>query len=129
MTPDRHLARSRLLATSLGIGMAVATADCGGAAQHAAVTTTSKAPSTVTTIAGATRSAELAAVVNCLTAHGMTILERATAREVRAAFAALPNAGQQTVFEACSSTLPAKPRQKIQAVITGESPTTTTVAP
>jgi phospholipase C len=80
-------------------------------------TTSSTAPSTATTLAGSSGSGQLAGVVNCLRTHGVATPDGATAKQVRAGFAALPKAEEQSVFTACASSLPPKLRQKLQARI------------
>jgi len=128
MTADRSVTCSRLLTASLALGIAITTAACGSSSHALVATTTSTTRSSVTTAAGPSRSAKRAAVVLCLTSHGMDVPVAATARQIRAAVVALPVAQQQSLFTACASLLPPTLREKLQALIAQEE-STTTVAP
>jgi len=128
MTADRSVTRSRLLAASLVLGIAITIAACGNSSHALGATTTSTTRSSATTAAGPSRSAKRAAVVQCLTSHGMAVPVAATARQIRAAVVALPVAQQQSLFTACASLLPPTLREKLQALI-AQGGSTTTLAP
>ena len=128
MTANRHVTRARLLAASLALGMATTTAACGSSSHALVATTTSTAQSSVTTVAGPSRGTTRAAVVQCLTSHGMTVPIGARSKQIRAAIIALPVAQQQSLLAACASFLPLTLREKLQALI-AEEESATTVAP
>jgi phospholipase C len=77
-------------------------------------TTLTGTPTRATTPTAPSPARRLAAVVACLTAHGVTVPASATPAQFRAAFLALPPAQQRRVYAACASTLPAKLRQRLQ---------------
>jgi hypothetical protein len=108
MSANRRCARSSLLVASLGVSAAIAAAGCGPLPA-------APAPSPTATAGGSSGGAQRAPVVDCLQGHGVSLPPGATDKQVRAAFAALPAAQQQTVFAACASALPAKLRQQLQA--------------
>lgn len=126
MRADRRTTRRRWLVLCLGVGLALSATGCASPSHPAATTSAPRAPTT--TLAGASTSAERAVVATCVEAHGMTVPDGATARELRAAFATLPAAQQHSVFAACASLLPGRLRLKLQAQMAEET-TTTSMAP
>lgn len=88
-------------------------------------TTLTGTPTRTSTPATPSPASELAAVIQCLTTHGVTVPATATAAQVRAAFTALPSAKQRSVYAVCASTLPEKLRQKVQRYLAKQTTTTT----
>lgn len=137
MTVKRHIHRTVLLMVSAAF---VATG-CGSSS-HAAAPTTSPTVTTLPTTtstalsttkkAGALSTAEVAAILTCLKAHGVAVpasgAAQGTAKQVRVAFTGLPATQQQDVVTACGPLLPASLRQELQSRI-GQETSTTTVAP
>jgi len=55
----------------------------------------------------------------------VTVADGATAKEIKAVFVTLPLVQQQTAFSACGALLPPRQRLKIQALIAGETSSST----
>ena len=99
-----------VLALCAATGVTVTAAGCGGTPAASASPPGAKA--------GKTRPPVPADVVSCLNGHGMSVPAGATAKQVESDLSAMPAGQQQSVYFACSSLLPAKLRQKIQARLT-----------
>lgn len=104
MFTHRRFATSALLALGLMWGVAVTVTGCGGSPGATASTSPSASQA----------GGQLSSVINCLNNHGMTVPSGATAKQVEAAFKTLPPSQQQSDFNACSSLMSAKVRQRIQ---------------
>lgn len=119
MFANRRFAVSVLLVASLGAGVVISTAGCGGSSPASAPVTTTGAPPTAATPSETKQpkisQAVLQNVVNCMKSHGVTFPGAGvTAKEVKDAFRALSVARQQSVFAACGPALPANIRQAVQ---------------
>jgi hypothetical protein len=128
MPVSRRFALWVMLTASLGAGVAIAAAGCGGSSPAAsgspAVTASPTAPPSASASASASGSAVnaalLASVTNCLRSHGLAVADGALLKQVKVAFTALPLAGQQHDFTACGPLLPATIRQKVAQRIADE---------
>jgi hypothetical protein len=102
-------------------GVALGCAGCGGGSPGTPTATApaaSASPSRTPLATAVPRTADagslLASVAACLKAHGVPLPAGATAKQVKKAYRTLPLARQQSVLNACGSSLPASARQVIQ---------------
>jgi phospholipase C len=78
-----------------------------------------------TTSPNASARAQLAPVVSCLRANGMTIPDGAAGKQIRQLFAGLADAQQAALFSTCAPLLPERLRQKLQTQLARQTTTTT----
>src|ERR1700733_12932280 len=113
-----------MLTASLGAGVTVTAAGCGGsspaAAETPAVSASASPPATATASGSPVNAALLASVIRCLRSHGLAVADSAPLKQVKVAFKALPVAEQQRDFTACGPLLPATIRQKVAERIADE---------
>jgi hypothetical protein len=133
MSVNRRFALSVMLTASLGAGLAVTAAGCGGSSptasgspgmtSSAAVTASAAASASATATASDSpvNAALLARVISCLRSHGLAVADGAPLKQVKTAFKALPVAEQQSDFMACGPLLPATIRQKVAERIADEA--------
>jgi hypothetical protein len=137
MSVNRRFALSVMLTASLGAGVAVTAAGCGGSspaatgtpAVTASPTASASATATATASGSAVNAALLASVISCLRSHGLAVADSAPLKQVKAAFKALPVTGQQSDFTACGPLLPATIRQKVAERIADEQAARPTASP
>jgi hypothetical protein len=133
MSVNRRFALSVMLTASLGAGVTVTAAGCGGASPAAsgtpAVTASPTASATATASGSPVNAALLASVIRCLRSHGLAVADSAPLKQVKTAFKALPVAEQQNDFTACGPLLPATIRQKVAERIADEEAARPTASP
>ncbi len=126
MSVNYRLVLPVMLAASLGAGVAVTAAGCGGPSPAAAGTAAPAAsPSSPAAATGSgpgspVDAALLASAIRCLRSHGLAVADSASLKQVKLAFGALPVARQQSDFTACGPLLPATVRQQVQERIADE---------
>ena len=133
MFVNRRFALSVMLTVSLGAGVAVTAAGCGGSSPAAsgtpAASPTASAAATATASGSAVNAALLASVISCLRSRGLAVADSAPLKQVKTAFKALPVAEQQRDFTACGPLLPATIRQKVAERIADEEAARPTASP
>jgi hypothetical protein len=133
MSVNRRVALSVMLTVSLGAGVAVTAAGCGGSSPAAsgtpAVTASPTASAAATASGSPVNAALLASAISCLRSHGLAVADSAPLKQVRTAFKALPVAEQQRDFTACGSLLPATIRQEVAERIADEEAARPTASP
>ena len=133
MSVNRRIALSVMLTASLGAGVTVTAAGCGGsspaAAETPAVSASASPPATATASGSPVNAALLASVIRCLRSHGLAVADSAPLKQVKVAFKALPVAEQQRDFTACGPLLPATIRQKVAERIADEEAARPTASP
>jgi hypothetical protein len=124
MSVNHRVALSVMLTASLGAGVAVTAAGCGGSSPAAtgtpAVTASPTASASATASGSPVNAALLASAISCLRAQGLAIADSASLKQVKATFSALPVAKQQSDFTACGPLLPAAIRQQVAERIADE---------
>jgi len=135
MSVNHRVALSVMLTASLGAGVAVTAAGCGGSSPAATGTPAVTASPTASASAFATASgspvnaALLASAISCLRAQGLAVADSASLKQVKATFSALPVAKQQSDFTACGPLLPAAIRQQVAERIADEEAARPTASP
>jgi hypothetical protein len=133
MSVNRRFALSVMLTASLGAGVAVTAAGCGGSSPAAtgtpAVTAAPTASASATASGSPVSAALLASAISCLRSHGLAVADSAPLKQVKATFSALPVAKQQSDFAACGPLLPATIRQQVAERIADEEAARPTASP
>jgi hypothetical protein len=133
MSVNHRVALSVMLTASLGAGVAVTAAGCGGSSPAAtgtpAVTASPAASASATASGSPVNAALLASAISCLRAQGLAVADSASLKQVKATFSALPVAKQQSDFTACGPLLPAAIRQQVAERIADEEAARPTASP
>jgi hypothetical protein len=133
MSVNHRVALSVILTASLGAGVAVTAAGCGGSSPAAtgtpAVTASPTASASATASGSPVNAALLASAISCLRAQGLAVADSASLKQVKATFSALPVVKQQSDFTACGPLLPAAIRQQVAERIADEEAARPTASP
>jgi hypothetical protein len=115
MTTSRRPARMLLSFASLVVAVSATTAACSSGSSSSSTSSSGKS--------NVPASVKLKHSADCFRSHGVAAA-KATGKDLRAEFAALPLSQQQAVYAACSSYLPVKTRNKIEEFMATETSTT-----